>query len=258
MKRVLIAILLATACQSASEDYKVYDLDKLGETARIDDKGKCMDMDGNLLPDKAELKKWHTKYNTFLGRDYNNMIKTYCVDGEAIEERGYYESGGLDYTVPIKNGKYEGVKKHFGGSDKLITTTPYKNGVVDGIKKGYYESGKLYFERPYKNDVKDGIEKTYYENGRLGMEIPYKNDVKDGIEKTYYENGNLKQETAWKNDILEGEMKVFRENGTISTLVTYKNDKVISGVCYKTNGKKVPFTEAELENSRNRLNATCD
>lgn len=65
-----------------------------------------------------------------------------CID------RWYYESGGL---------KYE---------------TPYKDGKSHGIDKSYWENGKLLYETIYENDKKNGIEKWYWSNGQLQHEIP--------------------------------------------------------------------------------------
>ncbi|MDR2904990.1 MAG: toxin-antitoxin system YwqK family antitoxin [Helicobacteraceae bacterium] len=245
MKRILIAILLATICQGADTDYKIY---IVGETARFDEnKGKCLDMKGNLLYGKADVRSVKDGWK----------IGTLCIDGEAIEERGYWYNGELYYIKPYKNGKFEGVAKFFYRSGRLEAEEPYKNGVKDGITKGYYESGKLKYETPYKNGKAEGVDKAFYESGKLKREAPFKNDYKDGIQNFYYEDGKLKEEWTWKNRALEGE-KHFRKNGTISRIVTYEKGKAISGACYKTNGEKVPLTEAELENSRNGFNATCD
>ncbi|MDR2904864.1 MAG: toxin-antitoxin system YwqK family antitoxin [Helicobacteraceae bacterium] len=192
MKRVLIAILLAAICQSADTNYKVY---VVGETARFD-KGKCLDMNGNLLPDKAEAQKLDED-DTAL----STTIGTLCVDGEAIEERGYYESGELAYIAPLKNGKREGIATYFYKSGKLLNEAPFKNGVKDGITKTYYESGELYYVKPYKNGKIEGVATYFYESGKFKSEIPYKNDVIDGIFKGYDEDGKLKQEIAYKNGV---------------------------------------------------------
>jgi antitoxin component YwqK of YwqJK toxin-antitoxin module len=270
MKRVLIAILLVTICQGANADYKVYKLEK---TARIDDKGKCMDMDGNLLPGKAEAQK---------SLKDGRKIGTLCIDGEAIGARVYYKSGVLEAETPFKNGELEGVVKSFYESGILREEAPYKNGIPDGIVKNYYENGKLKEEMPikngavdgtaktyyengklmsevaYKNDVRDGIVKLYYKSGKLNEEIPYKNDVEDGIAKTYYEDGKLNAEVAYKDGSREGEMKRFRENGKIFSVFTYKNNKAISGLCYKANGEKAPFTKDELKTWDNGFKINCD
>ncbi|MDR2904996.1 MAG: toxin-antitoxin system YwqK family antitoxin [Helicobacteraceae bacterium] len=290
MKRILIAVLLATAllatgCVSpepqASEEnpvsgyklylkvsgYKVY---VIGETARFDkESGKCLDMKGNLLLGKAGLEG---------GRGHVIL----CADGEITTEMDYHESGQLAgltpykngvkhgistsydrfgsrrYEIPYKNGKIEGVKRtfdeYYGGPKEEI---PYKNDVVDGIAK-IYESRRLKEETPFKNGIVDGISKAYYESGAPRYVIPFKNGVKDGIEKFYYENGKLSQESVWKNGAKEGETKLFRRNGAISAVVTHKKDKAISGVCHLTNGQKVPLTGVELENWNRGRSITCD
>ena len=66
-------------------------------------------------------------------------------------ERGYYDSGQLEWE------------------------TPYKDGKENGVKKRYYENGRLKIQTPYKDDKIEGVWKKYYENGQLESEALYKN-----------------------------------------------------------------------------------
>ncbi|MDR2905927.1 MAG: toxin-antitoxin system YwqK family antitoxin [Helicobacteraceae bacterium] len=276
MKRVLIAILLATMCQNASEDYSgKYEVYVLNKTARVDG-NKCVDMEGNLLPGKAKmvsLKDGSTITNVFY-----MTYETLCVDGELLNGviREYDDkTGRLRYEIPYKNGKIEGVWKGFYKNGELWLEAQYKNNVregiqkeyslstgelefetsfkddeMDGISKDYWSGGALQYIRTYKNGKQEGIEKFFSTSGELGSETPYKNGLKNGIEKSYYyESGKLERETAWKNGAKEGETKVFRENGEIWGVFTYKKGKAISGVCHKTNGEKAPLAESELRYS---------
>ncbi|MDR2904960.1 MAG: toxin-antitoxin system YwqK family antitoxin [Helicobacteraceae bacterium] len=277
MKRILIAVLLATALLATGCTIPHY----AGKTALYDDKNKkCLDMKGNLLSGKAELRG--------VFKDAS-PLEIFCVDGERIREREYrYLSTrrwierrpSLVAERTYKNGELEVGKSFYESevfeSGALRSETPYKNGKREGLAKSFYdtpffERGALRSETPYKNGKREGVAKSFYENGRLEEEIPYKNDVADGIGKTYYESGKLNEEITWKNgktyygidsSIREGEKKVFREDGTIWGIFTYEKDKPISGVCYKINGEKRPFTEAELENLsknwNNWLKITCD
>ncbi|MDR2906335.1 MAG: toxin-antitoxin system YwqK family antitoxin [Helicobacteraceae bacterium] len=223
MKRILISALPTDMRQSADADYKIY---IVGETARFDEgKGGYVDMDGNLLIGKTDVRMINDGV----------MLGMFCIDGKPYGAlRTYYESGALKVETPLKDDK------------------------IEGVVKGFYESGKLKAEEPRKNDKLEGVAKYFYENGKLEKEIPYKNGVIDGTQKIYYESGKLRQEIAYKNGVQEGKMRAFRENGAIFGVFTYKKDKPISGVCHKTNGKKRPFTEAELENWNNGLNITCE
>ncbi|MDR2905586.1 MAG: toxin-antitoxin system YwqK family antitoxin [Helicobacteraceae bacterium] len=244
MKKILIAILLAAVCQSANADYENADYKVYvdGKTARFY-KGNCLDMKGNLLSGKAEVRDT-LKDGTMFG--------TSCIDGKESGTRAYYKSGALKFEIAPKDANTEEMRSYY-ESGALENIIPYKNGKSEGIVKGFYESGKLKSEMPYKNGDRDGISKVYYENGRLKEEIPM-----DGIGKIYYEDGNLEKEIAFKNGTKEGEMKVLRKNGTTWGIFTYKNDKAISGVCHLTNGQKAPFTEAELENWNNGFKINCE
>ncbi|MDR2904403.1 MAG: toxin-antitoxin system YwqK family antitoxin [Helicobacteraceae bacterium] len=256
MKRVLIAILLAMTCQiinasqSADSDYKIYVVNK---TARVDkENGKCMDMDGNLLPGKAEVRKPL--------RD-GGIFGTLCIDGEATgernyseegvlykaiepkdanatEARGYYYNGELKYITPYKNGKLEGVAKYFFQSGEVEYETPYKNGKREGVAKHFYGKDTLLSETPYENDRENGISKSYYRSGKLLSEQTYKNGFKDGNKKFYYESGELEYEVP-ENYGMNGDeviVKYFYKNGKLKEEIPYKGivipyrDIVVEGI----------------------------
>ncbi|MDR2905559.1 MAG: toxin-antitoxin system YwqK family antitoxin [Helicobacteraceae bacterium] len=276
MKKVLIAILLTAMCQCANVDYKIYVRDG---TARLEN-GKCVDMRGNLLSGKAEIRFWKdgVTYGFFCvdGEANIDRYRAYYKSGalmvesapkgvNASENRGYYEGGALKYIIPYTNDKAEGIEKYFYESGKLKEEIPFENGKREGIAKSFYESGKLKRETPFKDDKAEGVGKGFYESGKLEEEIPFKNGVKDGIAKRYYKDGELEQESTWKNGAQEGETNTFGINGKILAIVTYKNNKAISGICHKTNGEKRPFTEAELKDWNRELEvlrvlviAACD
>jgi antitoxin component YwqK of YwqJK toxin-antitoxin module len=43
-------------------------------------------------------------------------------------ERGYYESGALEWTVPYENGNRHGLQKGYSESGAIRWTVPYENG----------------------------------------------------------------------------------------------------------------------------------
>ena len=94
---------------------------------------------------------------------------------------------------------YEGVKKEYYESGKLMAETNYRNGKPDGITRVYYESGALRSEANFAKGELDGINKLYYESGTLGAEINFRNGVQDGTTRVYYENGTIKYIDTYKN-----------------------------------------------------------
>ena len=80
-------------------------------------------------------------------------------------------------------------------------TIPIKNGKVEGLYKEYYKSGALWYEANYKNGKKEGLAKEYYESGALRGEANYKNGKPEGLVKEYYESGALKSEVNFKDGI---------------------------------------------------------
>ena len=69
----------------------------------------------------------------------------------------------------------------------------FKNGKAEGIEKHYYKTGQLGAESSYKNDKKEGIEKFYYKSGGYQYIDTYK-DGKKINKKSYTEKGQLKFE----------------------------------------------------------------
>ncbi|MDR2904454.1 MAG: toxin-antitoxin system YwqK family antitoxin [Helicobacteraceae bacterium] len=226
MKRVLIATLLAiallaTARQSANAYDQKEDCGKeddiVAEYETVDSgdlyDGKCW-KNGNLLPGK---KKLHEPSR------YAQTIWILCVDGEPIERRVYDSASGTpEYIQALKNGKQEGLTKHFYHSGKVSGEIPYKNDKREGVEKSFYESGELSSETPYKNGVKDGIAKGYKKDGKLNYERPYKNGKLEGIEKIFYEDGRVREET-YKNGFEVGIEEYYDEERKLKYETAYKN-----------------------------------
>ena len=116
--------------------------------------------------------------------------------------RTYYESGALNWEIPYKNDKKNGIEKGYYESGALEWEVPYKNGKENGIEKEYYESGAMRWAVPCKNDKMNGLAKGYYESGALAWEVPYKNGKENGIEKEYFSSGE--STATYRNGILQG------------------------------------------------------
>ena len=99
------------------------------------------------------------------------------------------------YTIAKINSSY---KKGYILEDNRDATPGYKDGKLNGISKHYGEDGTLLAEENYENGKKNGMSKLYYEDGSLHMEVNYKDDLKDGVETTYLRWNNLKVVTLFE------------------------------------------------------------
>lgn len=108
--------------------------------------------------------------------------KVYTLDKDA-----YYDS--KTNTMRDAGSKpLSGIVKEFDGK-KLSAEIPYKNGKQEGLAKHYYPNGKKEVEIPYKNGKREGNEVRYFENGKPAGETPYKNDKKEGIGTIKFPSG---------------------------------------------------------------------
>lgn len=124
---------------------------------------------------------------------------------------------------------------------KLMMSINFKDGKKDGLGKHWYENGQLKKEENYKDGKADGLTKYWYENGQLKSEENYKDGVINGLIINYYENGNISYEGSEKNGNLEGTHKFYYENGQLEMKGTIKDGKAISASVeeYNENGQLI-------------------
>jgi signal peptidase I len=143
-------------------------------------------------------------------------------------EKGFFETGELEYTIPYKNNQKHGIAKLYFITGELKRITPLKNDKINGLVKTYYKNGILESEIPYVNDLMNGIGKKYYKSGKLLSETTLKNNKTNGIARAYYESGELEEEIYFNDFKREGITKKFNKDGTIKSKTFYKNGKKIT------------------------------
>ncbi len=162
----------------------------------------------------------------------SRMIYTSPTSDSSLQEYFYDESGNLNVIAPYTH-KYgtmavkEGIEKGFYDSGELEYTVPYIKGKRDGLFKGFYQRGSLSLETPYKNDMREGIQKQYYENGVLKWEIPLRKDKASGIEKGYYPSGKLYRTNTYKDGVMDGVSKVYFENGKLAGSGKFRKGELV-------------------------------
>lgn len=118
-----------------------------------------------------------------------DMPSVKAPDGET---KTYYKSGGVEYVIPVVNGK------------------------ANGLVKRYYENGKLYNETEYKDGLKNGKCTYYFPFGKVFSTVNYVNGSKEGPEIKYYDDGNKASECEYKEGKLLPGVKEFNKDGSLA------------------------------------------
>jgi antitoxin component YwqK of YwqJK toxin-antitoxin module len=72
----------------------------------------------------------------------------------------------------FKNGKTEGIAKHYYGTGQLGGESNFKNGKLEGITRRYYKNGEYQYIDTYK-DGKKINRKAYAARGKLTFDQDY-------------------------------------------------------------------------------------
>ena len=140
-------------------------------------------------------------YNADLDPDGDHTIVINTGRFEDRTECIYYPSGTLEWNIPFKDNKINGLRKSYFESGQLREITPYTDGRRNGIEKGYYPSGQVKYMNFYENDLKEKMSIEYYENGNARRTTHWKHGLKDGREYEYDENGNLIHCKLYQNGV---------------------------------------------------------
>ena len=97
---------------------------------------------------------------------------------------------------------------------KVIWLYNYKDGKLEGLCRHWHENGQLKYEYNFKDGKRDGLCRTWYEDGQLGWEDNYKDGKLEGLCRYWHENGQLK----WEDNYKDGNRisaKCFDEDGNL-------------------------------------------
>jgi len=214
----------------------------------------------------------------------NGVKKNYNIDGTLMSEIPYIDDS-IDGTVyhyyhdktvmsetHYSKGKEVGIAKTYYLDGPIKSERLYNNGIKEGIWKGYYFDGKVQWEMPYLKGTKNGIETGYYENGQKEYTETWVNDTITGTRQTFYANGKLKEEVPYVMNKHEGMYKLYDstagrlmstydyakgklngyvtqywDNGKLKRKDKYEDDSLMSGECYDSSGKQVPYHKYDVE-----------
>ncbi|GAA4358179.1 hypothetical protein GCM10023185_23550 [Hymenobacter saemangeumensis] len=125
-------------------------------------------------------------------------------------------------------------------------TTEYVSG--DGRLLPGPEGAHQRLEYTYRDSL-SGTVRMYNASGKLVSNTPYAHmasQLKFGPETTYYETGELRTKDDYVSNMRNGEFLVFYKDGKIKRREIYKENVRITGECYDSEGKVLPFSEYEV------------
>lgn len=108
-------------------------------------------------------------------------------------EKTYYESGKLESTTTIVNGKKNGIQKYYFESGNIASTANFVDDKMEGELKAYYPDGQLRITAYYKKGLVDGESRKYYPDGKILLLQKY-DKGRLIYEKKYGKDGKVQYE----------------------------------------------------------------
>lgn len=139
----------------------------------------------------------------------------------------HYRNGNVDFTSPLKNGKFNGVseKKYFDG--KLRQTAEYKNGNFIGERKINYYNGRIsdYYRYNVDGDLK--LYENHSISGFLDRRITY-TDTPDYYVSEYFIANKPYLKSTTQEDEINGREIYYGPNKEIAGVLNYVSGRIVS------------------------------
>lgn len=105
----------------------------------------------------------------------------------------YFSNGQVASTIPVFNGKKEGINLEFYNNGDLKFLQTYADNKLNGeVKRWGLEQGyQLLAELNYINGKLHGEQKKWFASGEIHKVMNMKNGKEDGLQKAYRKNGVL-------------------------------------------------------------------
>lgn len=169
----------------------------------------------------------------------------------------YYKDGKLSTEGKRLGGQRVGRWNWYAPDGKTLTTTGiYRNGRRDGLWKHFDDSGRLYLTIEYAPEPIDpiigslsidygnenGPYRRYYPDGTLEEEGAHRAGKKDGPMKRYHPDGSLMVNGQYDEGKKSGKWLYYRFSGDLVRIERYKDGKLEGNVLtYHANG--LPYSE---------------
>lgn len=166
------------------------------------------------------------------------------IDGDYLS---YYSLGKdfIEYKVPYKNGKIDGLVIQYFPDGKVQSEIPFKDGNRNGIEKKYYYNGQLEYKKEFKANNLIGEYFEYHPNGQIAFSGLCINGFFEGPFKQYYSNGKLEKELNYVKSKLNGTLKKYDSDGKIHYDYTYKDGEIIAYKFYNKNNEIIKETKKQ-------------
>ncbi|MBC8175108.1 MAG: hypothetical protein H8E82_05570 [Candidatus Marinimicrobia bacterium] len=177
--------------------------------------------------------RWHPNGKRWFVKSYKDEL----LHGEWI---WWGEDAVSDSQKVYKNGKLDGMVRHWYSRDQLRKEEEYHLGKRDGRLRKWYEHGPLEREEHYKQGIIHGTCKYWLGTGVKYLEVPYVNGQKQGIlKKYYYATGRLQSETEYEKGEKYGHQITWNPSGRlIRDYIFISDEPYIEKEFYSTGNHK--------------------
>jgi antitoxin component YwqK of YwqJK toxin-antitoxin module len=167
------------------------------------------------------------------------------------------EAGANIYSIGnYKNGKKNGMYKHFHKNGNLRGVEYYKNDTLHGNSIVYRLDGTIQYEENFQDGRTHGWKRYYNERGELFEEQEYVLGLPNGIYNAYSAKKNIVMSGYSVNRIEHGLRRVFADDSTHRLLkeIEFKNGVMITERIFK-DGKLTKIRKYNYEAGLKRLEA---
>ncbi|MCB1166432.1 MAG: toxin-antitoxin system YwqK family antitoxin [Leptospiraceae bacterium] len=180
------------------------------------------------------------------------------------EVRQYYENGNLLLEGQMDGGSRIGTWNWYAPDGKTLTTTGvYRNGRRDGLWKHFDDSGRLYLTIEYKPEPLDpvigaitidygnenGPYHRYYPDGTLEEKGSMVAGKKDGAMNRFFPDGGTMIQGQYEDGKKIGKWVYYHFSGTIVRLENYKAG-LLDGTVKTFHANGLPYSETEYSSGK--------
>jgi antitoxin component YwqK of YwqJK toxin-antitoxin module len=115
------------------------------------------------------------------------------VDGKEAEGiLCVIHAGDTLSITEYKQGKQDGLEKHFYEKGRIKAIRKYIKGWKQGEHEGWFQDGKKQFVYHFKDDKFEGNQREWIENGQLYSDLNFVDGQPEGTQRVWYTNGKIK------------------------------------------------------------------
>lgn len=161
------------------------------------------------IPAKAVRKEYQARPGEGFERE-----ESYFLDDKLIARRAFWKGGEIYREILYKDGKKQGLERHWDKGGQIRIERPYENDRLNGTCRWWDSTGKFVGTFEMKNGT--GLLKEWYPDGTLKEETSMQNGLEHGIKITYYSNGKKHQECGKSQGRSHGILFLWDEKGGLA------------------------------------------